>query len=533
MSRGELITSSLKIDRLRNKILEGEIKIPPFQRQFVWKKEQVVELLDSIYNDYPIGSVLLWETNEDLPSNRNVGGYNLPDNKAEYPINYILDGQQRVTSIFSVFCFDLEKNLDEVNDSTFDIYFDLDEKKFVAKEDMMIKNQNLPLKLLFNNFDFNQVIREYDREKNELAVNLQSLFQNYEIPTITIKKRTKSEVGVIFERINNTGTPLSTLDLMIAWTWKEDYHLKEEFDDIYDLLDTKSFGNIKQKIILQCFGAIIKKTAITKEILELDPEEVRSNTMLLKTSLEKAIDYIYTQFNIFTEDLLPKSHQLVPLTYLFSKTNRLDIKQAETVKKWFWRTSLSDRYTSSTDKKIDEDIAFFEEVLNNKFEGINKYHSMVSEQLFAKQKFIKSNYYVRSFLLILGQKDPMDLSNGNFIDLGNALSTYNRKEYHHVFPRAFLKDSLGLDNNKINVVSNFCFLPASSNKIISDKSPSEYFFETIPQEKFETILRSNLLPINKDIYANNDFDLFIKERAHLINKEINELTGENNYLEVY
>src|SRR5690625_6339089 len=103
MSRGELTTSSLKIDRLRNKILEGEIKIPPFQRQFVWKIEQVIELLDSIYNDYPIGSILLWETNENLPSNRNIGGYELPQSKDEYPINYILDGQQRVTSIFSVF----------------------------------------------------------------------------------------------------------------------------------------------------------------------------------------------------------------------------------------------------------------------------------------------------------------------------------------------------------------------------------------------------------------------------------------------
>ncbi|WP_270182341.1 DUF262 domain-containing protein [Alkalihalobacillus sp. CinArs1] len=533
MSRGELITGSLKIDRLRNKILEGEVKIPPFQRQFVWKKEQVVELLDSIYNDYPIGSVLLWETNEELPSNRNVGGYNLPDSRAEYPINYILDGQQRVTSIFSVFCFDLERVSDEVNDNSFDIYFDLDEKKFVPGDDLINHNQNLPLKLLFNNFDFNQEIRDYDREKNELAVNLQSLFQNYEIPTITIKKRTKSEVGVIFERINNTGTPLSTLDLMIAWTWKEDYHLKEEFNDIYDLLETKSFGNVKQKIILQSFGAIIKKTAITKEILELDPEEVRSNTTLLKKSLEKAIDYMYTQFNIFHEDFLPKAHQLVPLTFLFSKTNHLDNTQTETVKKWFWRTSLSDRYTASTDKKIDEDIAFFEEVLNHKYEGINKYHSIVSKRLFTKQKFIKSNHYVRSFLLILGQKKPLDLSNGNFIDLGETLSTYNRKEYHHVFPRAFLKEGLGLDSNKINVVSNFCFLPASSNKIISDKSPSSYFFETIPQDKFEIILTSNILPTNKDIYTNNDYDLFIKERTNLIIEEIKKLTGENNSVEVY
>lgn len=79
MTNGELITGPISIDRLRNKIIEGEIKIPPFQRAFVWKKEQITDLMDSIYNDYPVGSVLLWEVNEKLPALRNIGGYKLPD----------------------------------------------------------------------------------------------------------------------------------------------------------------------------------------------------------------------------------------------------------------------------------------------------------------------------------------------------------------------------------------------------------------------------------------------------------------------
>lgn len=526
MSMGELTTNSFKIDKLRNKILDGEIKIPPFQREFVWKTEQVVELLDSIYNDYPIGSILLWETNEVLPSNRNIGGFDLPETKPEYPINYVLDGQQRLTSIFSVFCYDLKYNNEVNSNKTFDIYFDLDEEKFVPYDEINENNVNLSLKLLFNNYEFNQVIRDYDKDKSMLAVKLQSIFQNYEIPTITIKKRSKSEVGVIFERINNTGTPLSTLDLMIAWTWNEDYHLKDEFDDIYDLLENKNFGNVNEKIILQCFGAIIKKTTVTKEILDLKPEAVRKNTSKLKQSLELAIDFMNTQFNIHSEDFLPKSHQIVPLTYLFSRINHLNSNQSEVIKIWFWRTSFSDRYSSSTDKKMDEDIAFFEEILNNKFDGINKYKSKVSEQFFLKQKLLKSNSYVRAFLLLLSQLNPKDLTNGNTINLGEALSKYNRKEYHHVFPRAFLKNKLGLDNNKINLVSNFCFLPANSNKIIADYSPSYYFFNITPKSEFNEILKSNLLPLDEKIYSNNNYDLFIKERTRLINRQIKKLTQE-------
>ncbi|MHB1685353.1 MAG: DUF262 domain-containing protein [Bacilli bacterium] len=241
---GELNTSSIKIDKLRNKILEGEMKIPPFQRGFVWKLEQVIELLDSIYNDYPVGSILLWETNDDLPSSRNIGGFQIPEPRAELPYSYILDGQQRVTSIFATFCRDLPQDGSafDADLDMFDIYFILDEQKFIHKSKLNTSHINLELRLLFDNYEFNMEISKYDRSKAKNAVDLQSLFQNYELPTVTIKKREKTEVGTIFERINNTGTDLSTLDLMIAWTWREDYHLQDRFDEIFDMLELKSFA---------------------------------------------------------------------------------------------------------------------------------------------------------------------------------------------------------------------------------------------------------------------------------------------------
>ncbi|MDB5158808.1 MAG: hypothetical protein JWR50_3515, partial [Mucilaginibacter sp.] len=284
MAKGELITSSIRINSLRNKIIEGEIKIPPFQRNFVWKQDQVIELLDSIVNDFPIGSVLLWETNEDLPSKRNIGGYNLPESKAEYPINYVLDGQQRITSIFGVFSFGLEYDDPETSINVFDVYYDLALSKFINIKDLNVNNKYFPLKLVFDNYSFNTHLQDYkfDSEETKEAVRLQALFQDYDVPMVTIKKRTKGEVGIIFERINNTGTPLSTLDLMIAWTWMEDFHLKEKFAEIYESLENKNFGNTKDKILLQCLSAILKQTTKTSEILTLDPELVRSTIDLLK-----------------------------------------------------------------------------------------------------------------------------------------------------------------------------------------------------------------------------------------------------------
>jgi uncharacterized protein with ParB-like and HNH nuclease domain len=102
----EINPTSEKIDKLLNRINSGDIKIPAFQRAYVWKQNQIIELLDSIINNYPIGSVLLWNSSEILRHTRNIAGFNIPDNSEEYPVNYVLDGQQRISTIYAVFASD-------------------------------------------------------------------------------------------------------------------------------------------------------------------------------------------------------------------------------------------------------------------------------------------------------------------------------------------------------------------------------------------------------------------------------------------
>jgi hypothetical protein len=90
---------------------------------------------------------------------------------------------------------------------------------------------------------------------------------------------------------------------MIAWTWSEDFHLREKIDEILDILDQKGFGDIDDKIILQCLGAITKKTTRTKDILSLEPNEVKENITVLQDALEKAVDFFATQLHVVTTDL--------------------------------------------------------------------------------------------------------------------------------------------------------------------------------------------------------------------------------------
>ncbi len=210
MPLSEIIPSSIKIDKLLNRIGEGDIKIPAFQRGFVWNQEQVLDLIDSIYNDYPIGSILLWNSLERLNSTRNIGGFLIPDREPQYPVNYVLDGQQRLSAIYATFCNDRaeapENNQYDIDPKIFDIYFDLLEKKFLSKEDIIVDHPNIKMSSLFDIEKFFEEIANIDSKFQKAARELQSKFQNYEISIITTNKRTKEEVGIIFERINNTGT---------------------------------------------------------------------------------------------------------------------------------------------------------------------------------------------------------------------------------------------------------------------------------------------------------------------------------------
>lgn len=522
-------TPEIKPDReslksIINRIEIGEVKLPPFQRNFVWNQDQIISLLDSIYKSYPTGCIIVWRCNERLPARKNIGGFQLIEREAEYPIDYVLDGQQRLTTIYGVFCKDRVVAQSEGENTTdthiFDIYFDMDEKKFVPDESKNNEHRNMKMSVLFNTTEFHKEIASLDNHYQKIASEMHEKFAGYEIPVVLTMKREKSEVGIIFERINNSATKLSTIDLMVAWTWKDDFHLRNKFEEISEVLDEKAFGNIDDKILLQCLGGIIDKTAKTKNILSLLPEKVINNIDKMQTGLEKTIDYLSTDLNMKSIDFLPHSHQIVSLVYLFSNITP-NSEQVKMIKQWFWKTSFSRRYSGSTDEKVNEDIIFFEKVINNDYLGISKYSYDIDKNLLMNQKFSKSSPYTRAFLLLLAQKNPKNLLNGTVVELGIALSAFNRKEYHHIFPQKYLK-GIDIPTNKINSLCNFTFLPAESNKTISSKSPSKYIFD-ISNDILSDVLNTNLMPLDKEIYKKNNYEKFLEERAAAIKQFLDSL----------
>ena len=521
----ELGSNPEKIDNLINRIKSGDIRIPAFQRSFVWKQNQVIELLDSIISNFPIGSVLLWSSTEKLNHTRNIAGFLIPETSEEYPVNYVLDGQQRISSIYAVFSKDIEQDraYPKYNPSIdiFEIYYDFKNKKFVSKNeseessDSIIHLRNfLDVSSLFDKL--NQLNQLYHKD----AQNLCSKFLNYQLPVVTIKYRTKEEVGIIFERINNTGTKLGTLDLMTAWTWTDDFHLHEKTTELFEDLDDKGFGNLSQNILLQAISGFLQNDTTTKAVLNLKAENIRDNWEDFCEALKKAIDFVSTELLCKNIDFLPYQQQLVGLTKFYSYKSIPTVDEYNAIKKWFWRTSFSNRYSSgTTTDKMNYDIEVINSFRNKNYEGIETFKMNVTEIELIKTNFSKANSLSRAFLLLMAQFHPKDLIKNIKVDLNKALSRYNRKEFHHTFPNAFLKNKDFIKQDIFSLM-NICFLSSDSNKKITNNKPSVYFFELINQTHLNSILESNLLPLDKSVYKENDFSLFLSRRAELVLTEI-------------
>ena len=526
MPSGEIQPAAIKIDRIVERIKEGDIKIPAFQRGFVWNQEQIVELLDSIYNNYPIGSILLWSSNERLKSSRNIGGLKLPDREPAYPVNYVLDGQQRLSSIFAVFSsqreYEAAKDGYTPDPNLFEISFRFNDEKFIPTSDVDPSSPSIKLSSLLDTEPFFAALETLSVEAQREAKKLYSRINNYEIPVITISRRSKNEVGVIFERINSTGTTLTTLDLLVAWTWSEDFHLQEALGELAEELDAKGFGDIPDKVILQCLGAVLAADTRTKTILQLNSSDVRSQFETVGESIAAAVDFLSTECRVQSLDLLPHLQQIVPLSHFFHKTASPTAGQVISLRKWFWKTAFSRRYSAQTDDKMNADIAFMKRLVEGDSSGLKEYVPEITKDALVKQKFSKSHPYTRALLLLLAQKAPLDLVNGAKIDLGDALSAFNRKEYHHIFPRAFLMGR-GVSADKINSLCNFCFLPAAANKKIAHRSPSDYIFNLVPEASKKIILESNLMPLRMEVYSENNYDEFLALRAEMVGQFFDSL----------
>jgi hypothetical protein len=211
-----------RILQLAQRVLNADIILPEFQRPFVWKRKQILELVDSIYRNYPIGSLLVWESHQKLASKRTIADLQVADRSEQYPVNYLLDGQQRLSTICGVIHW-------EPGDpkSVWNVIFDLKTARFSHIDDANeLPIHQIPLRRMANPPEFYRYLTPLeDPVLRERADLLFTRFLQYQVPLVTLGDMSINDVAPVFERINSTGTRLTIYDLMRAATWSPDFDL--------------------------------------------------------------------------------------------------------------------------------------------------------------------------------------------------------------------------------------------------------------------------------------------------------------------
>ncbi|MBB3306333.1 MULTISPECIES: DUF262 domain-containing protein [unclassified Enterobacter] len=460
-----------RLASLLEDVVRGSIKIPAFQREYVWTDEQILGLIDSIYSGYPVGSLLLWTTKVPLKFERNVGGFDLPEIKEDYPVNYILDGQQRLTTLFGVFNSDKPTKNKELA-SRFNVHYVPQDDKFYHVYTKPHDLKSIPLNSILETTKLISYLSDFDEGDRNKITNLVDRFKDYDFPVVTIKERTNQEVCRIFQRINSSGTSLSTIELLTAWTWSEEFNLRIEINEINDYLASKGFRHADETLLMRCLTSIVNKEIDSDTLINNDPATLASSVNLLREGIVKAVDFLEKDLKIQNSVFLPFPIMLVPLVYFFSKEDRPTGYQYNSIKRWFWCCAFSQRYKAGTNAFVMEDILEMDKILSIRDKYI-QFPMKIEADFFRKSWRINSSA-AKSTICLLAQLNPRSFITGKCVDLGTALSAYNARQFHHIYPKSFLS-KIGIGFHESNIIANIAFLTAQDNNKISDEDPANYF----------------------------------------------------------
>lgn len=532
---------------LMAQIRKGVIRIPDFQRAYIWNKDQVQELLESVWNGFPLGSILLWGTGETL-NERDPLNLALPKLPAGTERLYLLDGQQRLITLYSVLYGILRLGKTEPKIPYF-VFFNLGTEEFVlqseseAKETHLdLENGFLPLERLISISGENFMTANLDSEVlDKLAGfskriqkynNLHNSFCNLRFATITTRQSLKIACS-IFERLNSTGTKLSVADLMVAITYEHDFHLRDKLADFNDQLIPSNFV-LDDRSILQAISACLMKGTEKGDIID-SAKEMKKEWSKTTQAIGLAIDFLKKNHCVPTSNLLPYEIVVAPLTYFFylHGGKQLDDDRIKALKKYFWLNLFDERYTSSQPSKTKVDIENMVQLLANSKANLFNYYETptITKESILETDLSPSASFALTALCFLASKKPLEFVNGQEVTLDQTLGEANRRQLHHIFPINYANKHLSKDKDfktkikpYLNSIANVSLLSRATNRDIWDTEPSIYFanFKKEHPKHFDEALRSHLiLDVDDFGITTNDFPKFINKRAETIANEIN------------
>ena len=528
---------SKKYQALFTEIDEGRIKIPQFQRSFVWDKEQTAKLIDSIIKGFPIGTFIFWRTKEELRCVKNVGNGLLPNTPKGDMTSYVLDGQQRITSLYAVkkgVVIDKEGKTIDYKDICINISLDVETEDDVVGVEPSSQYPSISVYEILNG-SITDLVDIFPREELKKVEIYQKRLIGYDFSTIVINDYPIDIACEVFTRINTGGKELTLFEIMVAKTYDQErnFDLVEKYEKLIDSEDREkdlklaNYDTVPEITVLQCVSACLCQQIRRQDILKLQKQEFIDVWEQVKSALFDAVDYLRTRLRVVVSGLLPYNTLLVPLTYFFfkNKSHKLTLHQDKLLTQYFFWVSFSNRFSSSVEAKMTVDLKRIDEILKGSKPSYLNEELHLTVDILKSHKFATGDAFCKGILCILSYFEPRSFATNGSVILDNSwLKASTSKNYHHFFPKSYLKRS-GIDEHEANSILNITIVDDHTNKNeIRAKPPSIYmknFAES--NNKVDVTMQTHLIDdlITFGICDDN-YTRFIYQRGQRILKEINQ-----------
>ncbi len=352
------------------------------------------------------------------------------------------------------------------------------------------------------------------------AQKLLKSIKDYKVAAVRIGDMSLNEVGPIFERINSTGRQLTIVDLMRAATWSGEFDLNDTIDAVRSALEAKSFEEVPESHILRNIAASaglgINRENIDK-LRDCSSKTLQDSAKACVTAYQMAVDFLTGEFPLTSYDYLPYALQLTLLVEFFRINPSPSIQQRTILRKWFWESSFSRHFGTSNTGQNADDLKQMRDFAEGNIDDLNMFRQ-INYQSFVKEPFRLNKATSKTFALLLAHRRPKSLLDGTPVNTARVLSIVNRHEFHHLFPKAFLKSSQ-ISDEKIDMHANLCILSMANNRTISDSRPALYFDQLgrLLGPNLQDVLGSNFISMEAfEAGLNEDYEAFIKVRSESI-----------------
>ena len=569
-------------------IHEGKIQLPDFQRGWVWDDNRIKGLLASVAKSFPIGAVMLLENGNESIRFKTKAIEGAPEVNGKKPEMLILDGQQRLTSLYQAiisnkvvktrnakgyeiyrwYYIDMQKTLDPDTDLE-EAIFSINENKIVTENigrDVVLdlttrekefENMMYPVSLV-DEYDtwFPSFFEywEYDKEKikfwNEFHRRIILGFNNYSLPVIEMTKdNPKEAVCQVFEKVNTGGVSLSVFELLTASFASEEFDLKEDWSHIklkfksYKVLDKTSeidfiqaitlISTYRRKIDLEQVGHKDNFPAVSakrKEMLNLELSDyVRYRNQIVDGFIKAS--KILVENHIFHSRDVPYTTQLVPMAAILSQLGKDIDNMGNKAKlmRWFWCGVFGELYGSANETRYALDIVqVVDWILKNGPEPKTIYDAnFVPSRLHTLRTRNSAAY--KGIYAILMDVNTRDWLSGTKIDISTYFS--ESIDIHHIFPVAWCeKKENAISRDEYDSIINKTPLSGRTNRIVSGDAPSKYLDRLkknvgVSNDEFIEILKSHV--VSPEFMYQDEFNAFFNDRKERILQKIEKAMGKS------